>query len=260
MVLPPRSDFRRVLRPDRDRSGARLRAVDPLFAGRATRPTHRSSTSAIVRSASTHRWTSTPPTRPPRRSACAAPRRETTPGTLRAARRRRAARPVFAGVRGRPQALACCPRLPATIARGGSFAPVQLGPDTSCRATCADRSGDAAIARSSRQRLPRRRVSREAISGRRSVCTAPTERAASRAPSRKGEHGPLHPRCLPSRIPPCEGGAPAAGWVGAYRSERACAFAIAAPDRARTVQRGSSDSARARSRHVSAGFGKCPCS
>jgi len=58
-ALPPPVDFRRILRDD-PRIIARPRALDPLFTGRASWPMHRSPTSAISRSASTHHRTSTP--------------------------------------------------------------------------------------------------------------------------------------------------------------------------------------------------------
>jgi len=58
-ALPPPRDFRCVLHAH-PRMTARPRALDPLFTGRASWPTHRSPTSAIGRSASTHLRTSTP--------------------------------------------------------------------------------------------------------------------------------------------------------------------------------------------------------
>jgi len=58
-ALPPLRDFRRILR-GHPKMTARPRALDPLFTDRASWPMHRSPTSAISRSASTHHRTSTP--------------------------------------------------------------------------------------------------------------------------------------------------------------------------------------------------------
>lgn len=148
-VSPPPRDFRHALHAH-PRMSARPRALDPLFTDRASSPSCRSSTSAFGRSASTHLRTSTPDDRP--RAARLTPRHtESAIGAPDTRFRRRCQRRAYGAsavgprqVQGQPRDSRRALRLLAAMARGKSFTPTELGPDTFCRTSRAHNDGDVA--------------------------------------------------------------------------------------------------------------------